>query len=256
MSITDRVAGRLRRAWLARLPQTRLQDMLARRRGAVFLCYHSLSPDLDAYPYRTSAAAFDRHMALLREVFDILPAAEAVAALRGGGLHDRPRPVAVVCFDDGYRDNWEVATPILERYGVPASLYAARSLIREGGDTFLSEADLQRLAAHPLWQVGAHGLTHSVMSGLLLSDQRREMQASRDWLADLLGRAPAGFAYPMGDISPSAVGVARSIYDHALSTDRRLANTFDPFQVRRACPRQQDDGHAAFLRLLWQAPWE
>ena len=256
MSIVDRVAGRLRRAWHARLPQARLQDMLARRRGAVFLCYHSLSAGLDAYPYRTTVAAFDHHMALLREIFEILPAAEAVAALRGGGLRDRPRPIAVVCFDDGYRDNWELATPILERHGVSASLYVARSLIRDGGDTFLSEAELQRLAAHPLWQVGAHGLTHSVMGGLLPTDQRREMQASRDWLADLLGTAPAGFAYPMGDISPSAVDVARSVYEYALSTDRRFANTFDPFQVRRACPRQQDDGPAAFLRLLWHAPWE
>lgn len=256
MSLSEKIAGRLRRAWLARLSQERLQDMLAQRRGAVFLCYHSLSPGLDAYPYRTTAAAFDGHMALLREIFDILPATEAVTALRNGGLRNRPRPVAVVCFDDGYRDNWDLATPILERHGVPASLYAARSLIREGGETFLAEADLRRLADHPLWQVGGHGLTHSVMSGLLPSDQRREMQDSRDWLADLLGVVPTGFAYPLGDISPVSVETARSIYDHALSTDRCLAPAFDPLQVRRICTRQQDDDPAAFLRLLWTGVWE
>ena len=255
MSITGRVAGRLRRAWLERLPVARLKGMLEKRRGAVVLCYHSLSPELGQYAYRTSAAAFDGHMALLRELFDILPVDEAVTALEAGALAGRSRPVAAVCFDDGYRDNWELATPILERHGIPATLYAARSLIREGGDTFLSEAELCQLAGHPLWQVGAHGLTHSVMGGLLPGCQRREMEDSRNWLADLLGTAPEGFAYPLGDITPSAVESARAIYDHALSTDRCLASGFDRFQVRRACLRMQDDSTDAFLQMLWQATW-
>ena len=122
MSITGRVAGRLRRAWLERLPVARLKGMLEKRRGAVVLCYHSLSPELGQYAYRTSAAAFDGHMALLRELFDILPVAEAVTALEAGALAGRSRPVVAVCFDDGYRDNWELATPILERHGIPATL--------------------------------------------------------------------------------------------------------------------------------------
>lgn len=256
MSLRTRIAGRLRRAWLARLPRARLCGMLARRRGAVFLCYHSLSPDLDAYRYRTGAAAFEAHVAALREVFDILPAAQAVAEIRAGRLRARGRPVAVLGFDDGYRDNWQLATPVLERHGVPASLYAARGLIRDGGDTFLSEAELRALAAHPLWTVGAHGLTHSVMSGLRPADQRHEMQACRDWLADLLGVAPAGFAYPLGDITPDAVAAARSIYDHAFSTDRRLGPDFDAWQIRRVCPGRDEDAPEALLRLLWQAPWE
>lgn len=65
-------------------------------------------------------------MALLCELFDVLPVIEAVAAREAGALAGRSRPVATVCFHDGYRDNWELATPILERHGISATLYASR----------------------------------------------------------------------------------------------------------------------------------
>lgn len=256
MTVAGRIAARLRRAWLERLSEAQLRAMLGRRRGVVVLCYHSLSPDLAGYGYRTAPGAFDGHMALLRDIFDVVPAPEAVAALREARLQARSRPMAVVTFDDGYRDNWQLGTPILERHAIPAGLYAARSLIRDGGGTFLDETGLRRLADHPLWHVGAHGLTHSVMTGLCPADQRREAQLCRDWLAELTGTTPVGFAYPLGDISAAAIEAVRPIYDHAFSTDRRLSSGFDPAQIRRVCPRRQDDAPTAFLRLLWQAPWE
>lgn len=256
MSLTRKVTRRVKDAWLAQLPLARLRDQLAQRRGTVFLCYHSLSPALASYPYRTTQTAFDTQLALLADIFDIQPANMAVQALRTGQPRNPSRPVAVICFDDGYRDNWHLATPVLERHGIPASLYVAHALIDNGGETFLSTSELMQLATHPLWEVGAHGMTHSVMTGLLPADQQKEMQQCKEWLTGLLGKIPAGFAYPMGQISPTAVDAARSVYDHAFSTDQRIGDTFDPWQIRRHCPSQTEDDPAAFLRMLLRGPWE
>lgn len=256
MSLAGRLAARARRAWLQRLPPEALQRELAGRRGALFLCYHSLSPELDDYPYRTAVAAFDRHLEMLAEGFDILPAAAVVAELRAGTASGRARPLAAICFDDGYRDNWHLATPVLERYGVPATLFAARDLLRQGGASFMTEAELCALAAHPLWQVGAHGISHSVLNALHPDDRRREMAGCRDWLADLLGAPPAGFAYPLGQTSPSIVATARDLYDHAFSTDRRIGPGFDAWQILRYCPTAIQDDPNELARELLLAPFE
>jgi peptidoglycan/xylan/chitin deacetylase (PgdA/CDA1 family) len=59
----------------------------------------------------------------------VLPLREAAARLRDGTL---PVRSACVTFDDGYRDNVEVALPILRRHGVPATFFLATSFL-DGG---------------------------------------------------------------------------------------------------------------------------
>ena len=164
--------------------------------------------------------------------------------------------MCVISFDDGYRDNWTLATPVLERHAVPATLFVPRDLIRGSGDTFMNEGELRELSRHSLWQVGAHGVTHSVLTGLLPADQRREMIDCNTWLTDLLGMPPAGFAYPLGQADEGTVGLAGEIYDHALRTDQRLGNRFDPWQIRRHCPTRAQDDPGALARALLSAPVE
>lgn len=256
MGLSGKLTGRLRRAWLDRLPLDAVKSRLARRRGVLTLCYHSLAPDLEDYPYRTDAAAFDAHVALLKQVSEILPAGEAVRALRERSARSRDRLVSVICFDDGYRDNWTEATPILEKHDVPATLFAARDLIRRGGDTHMDEAELAALARHPLWRVGAHAVTHNVLTGYRRRERIDEMQGCKDWLSDLLGRAPEGFAYPQGQISADIVELARARFDHAFATDRRVSRGFDAAQIRRFCPTRREDRLEAFARALLLAPVE
>ncbi|SLN68159.1 Polysaccharide deacetylase [Roseovarius litorisediminis] len=256
MGIVNKIKHKARQKWLARQSLERLQEILSQRRGVLSLCYHALSPELNGYDYRTQPAAFDTHLAFLKEVFDLVPASAAVSALRDGTITQKNRPVAVLCFDDGYRDNLTKATGILEKHDVPAILFAARDLIKKNTRTHMSEDELKILAAHPLWELGAHAVTHNVLTGYLADDQLQELTECRDWLSDLTGKTPKGFAYPQGQLNEGLVALVRDVYEHAFATDNRASRKFDIHQIRRHCPTSAEDDIKTFACALIEAPFE
>jgi len=99
------------------------------RASLTVLAYHrvlersdlgELDPDLvDATP-----ATFDEQMGLLRRHLSPVGLAEVLAAATPGGAPLPPHPV-LVTFDDGYRDNLEIAAPILKRHGMRAAFFVA-----------------------------------------------------------------------------------------------------------------------------------
>ena len=74
-----------------------------------------------------AAARFEAQMRWLAGLpVDVLPLDEAVERLREGRLR---RPAVAITFDDGYRNNLEVALPVLERYRLPATIYLATGFV-------------------------------------------------------------------------------------------------------------------------------
>jgi peptidoglycan/xylan/chitin deacetylase (PgdA/CDA1 family) len=65
-----------------------------------------------------------------------------------------------------------------------------------GGSVTLEE--LVELDRGELVTIGAHTLTHPMLSMLSAAQARREIVGSKDWLEDVLGRAVTTFSYPYG----------------------------------------------------------
>lgn len=101
-----------------------------RRAKLQILIYHQIhqSPD-PLRPEALDAKAFDWQMSLLAHHFTVLPLEEAIQCLRDGTL---PARAACITFDDGYRDNIEVALPILLQYGLPATFFIATGFLNGG----------------------------------------------------------------------------------------------------------------------------
>jgi peptidoglycan/xylan/chitin deacetylase (PgdA/CDA1 family) len=97
---------------------------LAHRSKTLILVYHRFSAD-DA-PGATSARAFAEQLAYLRARYTIVPLSALHAQLAAG--RTAPGQVAITV-DDGYRDFYEIAFPILQRYRAPATLFAVTDFI-------------------------------------------------------------------------------------------------------------------------------
>jgi peptidoglycan/xylan/chitin deacetylase (PgdA/CDA1 family) len=68
-----------------------------------------------------SRASFESQMKILASKFHPISLDELFTSLQHG--RRIPRWSVVITFDDGYADNFEIAAPILNRYGVPACFY-------------------------------------------------------------------------------------------------------------------------------------
>jgi peptidoglycan/xylan/chitin deacetylase (PgdA/CDA1 family) len=71
------------------------------------------------------------------------------------------------------------------------------SSVRESHQ-IMSAEEICKLADGGRIEVGAHTVTHPRLSSQPLENQKGELQDSKSWLEDLLGRPIASFSYPFG----------------------------------------------------------
>jgi len=96
--------------------------------GVAVLCYHGVRPDdLDArnLPFRSlhvRASEFEEHCSILSRLFHPISVQQWISNIKNGtSLPARP---VLATFDDGYRNIFTVARPILERHQIPALIFA------------------------------------------------------------------------------------------------------------------------------------
>lgn len=77
----------------------------------------------------------------------------------------------------------------------------------------LSAGEVVRLAEGSLVEIGAHTVTHPVLSGLPVEDQRVEIEQSKMQLEALLGRPVTTFAYPFGTRADYTARTAAMVQD-------------------------------------------
>jgi peptidoglycan/xylan/chitin deacetylase (PgdA/CDA1 family) len=111
---------------------------------AVVLVYHRVA-DLERDPQllAVAPARFEEHVALLATRYRVVSLAEIADGLRRRSLP--PRAVAVT-FDDGYADNLTAAAPVLERRGVPATVFVSSGYVEAGREFWWDEVERLVLA--------------------------------------------------------------------------------------------------------------
>jgi peptidoglycan/xylan/chitin deacetylase (PgdA/CDA1 family) len=109
----------------------RLLRRLPGWRGVLTLNYHRVGDPgtcpWDRSLWSASAELFDQQLAVLAAEAEVIGPGEIEAALQGG----KPGRRVLVTFDDGYRDNFEIAYPLLRKHGLTATFFLATGFIDE-----------------------------------------------------------------------------------------------------------------------------
>jgi peptidoglycan/xylan/chitin deacetylase (PgdA/CDA1 family) len=97
------------------------------------LAYHRVNnatagADYDAGTVDVTPEAFDRQVAFAKRWFDVIGIGDLLAYARGARLP--PNPLCIT-FDDGYKDNWQIAVPILEKHRATATFFIATTYVED-----------------------------------------------------------------------------------------------------------------------------
>jgi peptidoglycan/xylan/chitin deacetylase (PgdA/CDA1 family) len=103
---------------------------IPRRRRVIILTYHRVLEEADPLvPDEPTADLFERQLGWVSEFLHVLPLPEMLERFADGTL---PPRAACITFDDGYRNNYDVALPLLERMRLPASFFIATGAVADG----------------------------------------------------------------------------------------------------------------------------
>lgn len=92
------------------------------RSQVAIVTYHHIGTRIDDYLlYRIQTSDFQKQMRYLQETHEIISFQKLHQAFTE--KKSLPRRAAIITFDDGYKDNYTEAYPILKKYNIPATIF-------------------------------------------------------------------------------------------------------------------------------------
>ncbi|MFI5025412.1 MAG: polysaccharide deacetylase family protein [Solirubrobacterales bacterium] len=198
------------------------------------LCYHAVS---DTWPSPAAISPSALH-AQLRYLLRLGYRPLTLSAALGEA---RPRRAMVVTFDDAYTSIPESGLPVLERLGVPATVFVPTDAAAEAGQMAWSELaqwvggehehelrcmswdELRGLAGQG-WEVGSHTCSHPHLTEAGEERLADELWLSRAACENELQQPCTTLAYPFGSYDAAVMDAAAAAgYRAAVTLDERIA---------------------------------
>jgi glycosyltransferase involved in cell wall biosynthesis len=227
--------------------------------GVLVLLYHAIGePGEPPSRYVVPVKRFARQLRLLRLLRYRVLTLDAYVGHRHEYSLPPPRSV-VLTLDDGYRDNGELAQPLLRKHGASATIF----LVSDAVGLRNTWAVGSEIWARPLlgWDeietlrregvdFGAHTKTHASLTELGSEERAAEILGARSALESRLGEV-RHFAYPYGhvdDATVDAVGAAGFVSAAGIEEGRNSFGT--PLLKLRRCEVRGTDSLFRFALML------
>jgi len=162
------------------------------KEGLRALKYHSINNEpKNKYMWNLDVNSFSDHLSFINERrIKVYGANELIRSIPSQGL--------VITFDDGFKDNFEIAAPLLFKLNMPFSVFVITDFVSQSRKKYVDEAMLKEFAEHPLVTIGSHSCSHAKLTSCSLTDMKNEISDSKHYLEDLVGKEINTFSYPHG----------------------------------------------------------
>jgi peptidoglycan/xylan/chitin deacetylase (PgdA/CDA1 family) len=210
------------------------------------LCYHrfgSRDSKLNVTP-----AAFEAQMTYLaRNGYTVIPLKRLARFL--AGKEPLPAKTVAITIDDGYRSTYEIAYPILRKFGFPATVFLYTDFV--GASDAMTWAQMKEMEASGLIDVQPHSKSHANLTLRLPGEPdakykeriKREVDVPVAVLRERLGDGSFTFAYPYGDVNEWVVDLlARQNVSQGVTVTPGGNGFFAyPYMLRRTMVFGNDD---------------
>ena len=203
------------------------------------LTYHRFAEDCSS-PLCMPARTFERQMQYLKENgYHVITAEDLVAFL--GYRQGLPKKSVLITMDDGYRSVYNIAYPILKKYGFKATLFIYTSFV--GVSKMAITWDQLKEMQTNGFTIGSHTIYHSDLTNPKAGESeqeyiarlKEELNGSKKIIDHKLGQDTYFLAYPFGYYDQRSIQMAKEAgYKLAMSV-KRGGNPFyaNPFTLRR-----------------------
>jgi len=188
------------------------------------LAYHSL--DQSRSVLSMSPRIFAEQMKVLRDAgVRVVSLSDVADEIRT--CSNRESKV-VLTFDDGFRNVYEHALPVLQTYGFPATVFLVTDYcektnswpgqtVRIEEEPLLRWREIQEMSRAGI-SFGSHTRTHPDLRKLSTEEAEEELASSKKAIADATGRPIDTLAYPYGAYDAAVRNLARQHFRLACST--------------------------------------
>lgn len=244
-------------AWLLNGQRWRQEYAAFCKTGAPVLMYHAVGEEEGAdWPPSLimKPQLFESHLQYLTEQgYTIVSVEELAHRLEQGASVDK---YVALSFDDGYKNNYSVVLPLLQKYGAKGSFFVIN---REMGDELhMNEQEIKALIDAGM-ELGSHTYSHNPLAKIEEKYLVWELDTSRYWLKKKFdGYIVRTLAYPNGSYNSTVVAAAKKYGFYRALTGHVGVNTAEtyrnaPLEMYRVTVADDGNGLEGFKRRLEQA---
>ncbi|MFH1666476.1 MAG: polysaccharide deacetylase family protein [Elusimicrobiota bacterium] len=167
----------------------------------------------------------------------------------------------IITFDDGYRNNFLVALPILKEFGYEAVFFVVSGAA--GGKNFWHNSELEEPVDMLTWEeikkmdedgmeIGGHALSHKNLSELPDDALEKEIFEDKKNIEEKLGKNIMSFAYPYGKFNEKVKEILRRagyLFACKIKQGKNKFPVKDRFELRRILVRGDECLFDFYLNL-------
>jgi len=209
------------------------------RKGVSILMYHSIARN-DVF-FTVRPEVFAKQMEYLKtRKYQVISLADLVEILETG--KSLPSKTVVLTFDDGFKDNYDNAYPILKKYNFPATIFLATGLIgQEIGNSqniflpALNWLQIQEMYRSRLIDFQPHTVSHQRLDKVDFKKADEEIVESKKIIKERLNKKCYFFAYPRGCYNQQIIEILKNNGFKAARTleTGKIKKGDNPFKLKR-----------------------